>query len=74
MPSRNSSTRKGSAITTVPARPKKSAEEELLEAVGQMIGEAAERMPHEEFMKTAERTNQILDRAIAAHSRRRGTA
>jgi len=61
-------------MATVPARPKKSAEEELLEAFGEMIDEAAERMTHEEFMRTAEKSKQTLDRAIAAHSRRRGTA
>jgi hypothetical protein len=61
-------------MATVPASPKKSAEEELLEAVGQMIDEAAERMPHEEFMKVSQKVKDDLDRAIAEHSRRRGTA
>jgi hypothetical protein len=53
---------------------KKSAEDELLESFGQLIDEAAERMTPEEFRKTAKESNEILDRAIAAHSRRRGTA
>ena len=52
----------------------KSAEDELLESVGRMIDEAAERMTHEEFMKTAEKSKQTLDRAIAEHSRLRGTS
>jgi hypothetical protein len=54
--------------------PKKSAEDKLLESFGQLIDEAAERMTPEEFRKTSKESNEILDRAIAAHSRRRGTA
>jgi len=61
-------------MATVPTRQKKSAEDELLESFGQLIDEAAEKMTHEEFMKTANKANETLDRAIAAHSRRRGTA
>jgi hypothetical protein len=61
-------------MATVPSHPKKSAEDELLEAFGKMIDEAAEKMTHEQFMKTSEKSKQTLDRAIAFHSRRRGTA
>jgi hypothetical protein len=61
-------------MPTVPAHKQKSAEDELLESFGRLIDEAAEKMPHEEFIKTAEKATETLDRAIAAHSRRRGTA
>lgn len=61
-------------MATVPARQKKSAEDELLESFGRLIDEAAEKMTHEEFMKASKKANETLDRATAAHSRRRGTA
>jgi hypothetical protein len=72
MPSGNP--KKKPNMATVPSNQKKSAEEELLDSFGKMIDEAAEKMSHEEFLKTAEKSKQTLDRAIAAHSRRRGTA
>jgi hypothetical protein len=52
----------------------KSAEDELLESFGELIDEAAEKMTDKEFEKTATKSSATLDRAIAAHSRRRGTA
>jgi hypothetical protein len=52
----------------------KSAEEELMESVSKIIDDAAETMTKEEFREAAKRSTAILDRAIAAHSRRRGTA
>jgi hypothetical protein len=61
-------------MATVPSGRQKSAEDELLESFGQLIDKAAETMTDEEFLKTAEKSKQTLDRAIAAHSRRRGTA
>jgi len=61
-------------MATQPTRQPKSAEDELLDSVGKMIDEAAEKMTHEEFVKTAKKATETLDRAIAAHSRRRGTA
>jgi hypothetical protein len=74
MSSKDSTARKVSQMVTVPSHPKKSAEDELLEAVGQMIDEAAEKMPHEEFMRVSKKVKDDLDRAIDVHSRRRGTA
>jgi hypothetical protein len=59
--------------TSTPAR-KKSAEEELLASFGDLIDEAAQKMTDKEFEKAAEKSSATLDRAIAAHSRRRGTA
>lgn len=61
-------------MATVPTRRKKSAQDELLEGFGQLLDEAAEKMSHDEFMKVAKKTEKTLDRAIDAHSRRRGTA
>ena len=61
-------------MATVPTRQKKSAEDELLDSFGKLIDEAAEKMTDEEFLKTAEKSKQTLDRAIVVHSRRRGTA
>ena len=61
------------AIPTTPAR-HKSAEDELLESFGELIDSAARKMPRDEFMKTANQAKETLDRAIAARSRRRGTA
>ena len=61
------------ATTPTPVR-HKSAEDELLESFGELIDSAAKTMPHDEFMETAEKAKRTLDRAIAAHSRRHGTA
>ncbi len=61
-------------MATVPARKQKSAEDELLDSFGNLIDSAAETMTDEEFTKAANKSNETLDRAIAAHSRRRGTA
>ena len=61
------------ATSRVPVRPK-SAEDELLESFGELIDSAAQKLPHDEFMKAAEKAKKTLDQAIADHSRRRGTA
>jgi hypothetical protein len=61
------------ATSRVPVR-HESAEDELLESFGELIDSAAKRMPHDEFMKLAEKAKKTLDQAIAAHSQRRGTA
>ena len=53
---------------------RKSAEDELLESFGDLIDEAAEKMTNKEFNEVAKKSTSTLDRAIAAHSRRRGTA
>ena len=56
------------------SKPKKFAEDELMESFGEMIDSAAARLPHKEFMKRAETAKKTLDQAIDAHSQRRGTA
>ena len=58
--------------TSTPVR-KQGAEEELLESFGELIDSAAETKSHKDFMKTAKKARTTLDRAIAAHSPRRGT-
>jgi hypothetical protein len=60
-------------MATQPTGKRKSAEDELLDSFGELIDEAAKKMTDEEFLKTAEKSKQTLDRAIAAHSQRRGT-
>jgi hypothetical protein len=72
MPSGNP--RKKRDMATLPKHSTKKAEDELLDSFSELIDEAAEKMSHEEFMKRAEKATETLDRAIAAHSRRRGTA
>lgn len=59
--------------TKNPARVK-SAEEKLLESVGELIDSAAETMTAEEFRLAAKRSNEILDRALARPKQRRETA
>jgi len=54
--------------------PHKSDEDELLESFGDLIDEAAETMTDEGFAKAAKKSTETLDRAIAAHSGRRGKA
>jgi len=66
--------RKGQHVATAPTGRQTSAEDELLRSMGELIDEAAERLTHEEFMKVTQKAKDNLDRAIAAHSRRRGTA
>lgn len=72
-PKRTTNMAKSNMVSVTSGRPK-SAEDELLESFGQLIDEAAETTSHEEFTKRTGKANEILDRAIAAHSPRRGTA
>ena len=67
-------TKKGPGMSTRNPARAKSADEKLLESVGELIDSAAETMTAEEFRLAAKRSNEILDRALAAHSPRRGTA
>ena len=41
------------------------AEVTLLESFGELIDSAAKKMPHDEFMKMAEKAKKTLDQAIA---------
>ena len=71
----NSMSRRAANFRMATSTPvKKTAEDELLESFGELIDSAAGKMPHKQFMKTAEKAKTSLDRAIAAHSRPRDTA
>jgi hypothetical protein len=71
----NNLPKKGPRVaTTLPAHHRKSAEDELLDSFGELIDSAAEKMTDEEFETAAKKSNATLDRALASHSRRRGTA
>lgn len=65
--------KKGPHVATTPGR-RKSAEDELLDSFAELIDSAAEKMTDEEFETAAKKSNATLDRALASHSRRRGTA
>jgi len=45
-----------------------------LESFSDLIDEAAEKMTDKEFKEAVKKSTATLDRAIAAHSRRHGTA
>ena len=70
-----SSPRKGPQMATIanPVKPK-SAQQQLLDSVGKLVDNAAESMSDRQFKKAEKGFNKIVDRAIAAHSRRRETA
>jgi hypothetical protein len=70
----NTLSEKGRHMATSRPVSGKSAEDELLESFGDLIDEAAKQMTDKEFEEAAKRSAATLDRAIAAHSRRRGTA
>jgi hypothetical protein len=73
MSKNNPPPKKGSAMASAPT-PRKSAEDELLEDFEELIDAAEKRLSHDEFMATTEKAKKALDRAIFAHSQRRGTA
>ena len=58
------------AIVANPVKPK-SAEEKLLDSVGELVDHAAENMSNRDFKKAEKAFNRIVDRAVADHSRRR---
>jgi hypothetical protein len=64
----------GFQMVTKPSVPERSAQDELLDSFGQLIDEAAEKMTGEKFQEAARKSTETLDRAIAAHSWRRGIA
>jgi len=74
MANNNSRPRKGPQLATTAVARRKSAEDELLVSFGELIDSAAKKMTDEEFEEAAKKSNATLDRAIASHSRHRGTA
>ena len=67
-------TKKGPGMSTRNPERAKSAEEKLLESVGELIDSAAETMTAKEFRLAAKRSNEILDGALARPKQRRETA
>ncbi len=59
--------------TSIPVR-RKSAEDDLLDSFAEIVDKAAEKMSDQEFKRAKKKSNEILDRALADHSRRCGTA
>jgi hypothetical protein len=74
MPNDKAPPKKGPDMaTSLPAR-RKSAEDDLLDSFAEIVDKAAENMSDQDFKKAEKKSNEILDRALADHSRRRGTA
>jgi hypothetical protein len=67
-------TKKGPHMASSVPTHRKSAEDDLLDSFAKIIDNAAKKMSDKEFKAAEKKSSEILDRAIAAHSRRRGTA
>jgi hypothetical protein len=46
----------------------------LLESMDELVDSAAERMTPDELLKARKEINDVVDRAVVAHKRRRETA
>jgi hypothetical protein len=53
---------------------RKSAMDTLLESMDELVDSAAERMTPDELRKARKEINDVVDRAVGAHKRRRETA
>jgi RNA-splicing ligase RtcB len=71
MPNRNH--KKEAQMATSPAK-QKSAMDTLLESMDELVDSAAKRMTAEELRKARKEINDVVDRAVVAHKRRRETA
>ena len=60
-------------MATSQAKPK-SAMDTLLESMDELVDSAAERMTPDERRKARKEINDVVDRAVGAHERRRETA
>jgi hypothetical protein len=60
-------------MATSQAKPK-SAMDTLLESMDELVDSAAERMTPDELRKAQKEINDVVDRAVVAHKRRRETA
>ncbi len=58
---------------TSPVKPKKAIDT-LLDSMDELVDSAAEKMTPAELRKTRKEINDVVDRAVAAHKRRRETA
>jgi hypothetical protein len=71
MPNRNP--KKEAQMATSQAKPK-SAMDTLLESMDELVDSAAERMTPDELRKARKEINDVVDRAVVAHKRRRESA
>jgi hypothetical protein len=69
----NKNQKKDAHMATSPAK-QNSAMDTLLESVDQLVDSAAERMTPDELRKARKEINDVVDRAVDAHKRRRETA
>jgi RNA-splicing ligase RtcB len=59
-------------MATSQAKPKSM--DMLLESMDELVDSAAERMTPDELRKARKEINEVVDRAVVAHKRRRETA
>jgi hypothetical protein len=71
MPNTN---KKKEAHMATSAAKQKSVMDTLLESMDELVDSAAERMNAEELRKARKEINDVVDRAVVAHKRRRETA
>jgi hypothetical protein len=69
----NKNQKKDAHMATSSAK-QNSAMDTLLESVDQLVDSAAERMTPDELRKARKEINDVVDRAVDAHKRRRETA
>jgi RNA-splicing ligase RtcB len=60
-------------MATSPVK-RKSAMDTLLESMDELVDSAAERMTADELRKARKEINDVVDRAVVVHKRRRETA
>lgn len=65
--------KKEAHMATSPAK-QKSAMDTLLESMDELVDSAAERITPDELRKARKEINDVVDRAVVAHKRRRETA
>jgi hypothetical protein len=70
---RKTNYKKETHMATSQAKPK-SAMDTLLESMDELVDSAAERMTPDELRKAQKEINDVVDRAVVAHKRRRETA
>jgi hypothetical protein len=69
----NTNRKKEAHMATSQAKPK-SAMDTLLDSMDELVDSAAERMTPDELRKARKEINDVVDRAVVAHKRRRETA
>jgi hypothetical protein len=69
----NKNRKKGAQMATSSTKPK-SAMDTLLDSMDELVDSAAKRMTPDELRKTRKEINDVADRAVDAHKRRRETA